>query len=152
MESKVEDDEIIDKQFEKIKRYSKTLEQLEKYEKILYKMKIYKQIIQEKEECEKKLEKMEVYVKELEDKINNGYYKKEDIKTPTLVISINKFSAFEYDQLDIRENEFLVVTDWNYEEGWAFGHRINNEEEMGIFPKKFVKIYKENEKGKKFRI
>jgi len=115
-------------------------------------MKIFSKIVQEKEECEKKLENMKEYVKELEGKLNNGHYhgysKKEDIEVPTLVIATNNFLASEYDQLDIKENEFLVVTNWNYDEGWVFGHRMNNEEEMGIFPKIFVRVYDDNESGK----
>jgi len=73
-----------------------------------------------------------------------------DIETPTFVVSTNNFIASEYDQLDIRENEYLVVTDWNYEEGWVFGHRLDDEEEKGFFPKVFVKIYEkdENNNGK----
>jgi len=49
--------------------------------------------------------------------------------------------------LDIRKNEFLIVTDWNYREGWVFGHRKNNEKEKGIFPKVLIKIYDDENKG-----
>ncbi|OUM69104.1 hypothetical protein PIROE2DRAFT_2989 [Piromyces sp. E2] len=65
----------------------------------------------------------------------------------TLVIAINNFEGEEYNHLDIEKDEFLIVTDWNYEEGWVYGHRKDNEREKGIFPKVFVKIYdKENNK------
>jgi len=157
LERKIENDERIDKKIDDIEKQTKALEQLEKYETILHRMNIYRKIVQEKEECEKKLEEMKEYVKELEEKVNhennhennhrsnhecNGL---ENIEVPTLVIATNNFLASEYDQLDIKENEFLVVTDWNHGEGWVFGHRMNNEEEMGIFPKIFVKIYEDNE-------
>ena len=68
-------------------------------------------------------------------------------KSPTLVIATNNFDGEEYDHLDIKKNEFLIVTDWNYKEGWVFGHRKDIEEEMGIFPKVFIKIYKDENKG-----
>jgi len=63
-------------------------------------------------------------------------------KTPTLVIVTNDFYGEEYNHLDIVKNEFLIVTDWNYEDGWVYGHRKDKEEEKGIFPKVFIKIYK----------
>ena len=67
------------------------------------------------------------------------------LKTPTLVIAISDFTAFEYDQLDIRKDEFLMVTQWNYKDGWVYGHRKNNENEKGSFPKVFVKVCKDGE-------
>eukprot|EP00833_Pecoramyces_ruminatium_P005683 jgi/Orpsp1_1/1179715/evm.model.c7180000070483.1 len=64
--------------------------------------------------------------------------------TPTLVIAINNFEGEKYNHLDIKKDEFLVVTDWNYEEeGWVYGHRKDNENEKGIFPKLFIKNCKE---------
>lgn len=80
----------------------------------------------------------------------NNNYKKINIETPTLVISTNDFIASKNDQLNIRENEFLVVTDWNYKEGWVYGHRRSKEEEKGIFPKIFIKICEDdrNKDGK----
>ncbi|ORX86582.1 HECT-domain-containing protein [Anaeromyces robustus] len=57
-----------------------------------------------------------------------------------LVIATNKFIANKYDQLDLDTGELLIVTDWNYEDGWAFGHRKNNKEEKGKFPKVLVRI------------
>jgi len=69
-------------------------------------------------------------------------------KSPTLVIATNNFDGEEYDHLDIKKNEFLIVTDWNYREGWVYGHRKDIEEEMGIFPKVFVEIYKNENREK----
>jgi len=69
-------------------------------------------------------------------------------KTPTLVIAVNTFSGEKYDQLDITKNEFLMVTNWNCEDGWVYGYRKDNKEEKGLFPKVFIKIYKEENKGK----
>jgi len=72
---------------------------------------------------------------------------KDRIEAPTLVISKNDFFASEYDQLDIRKDEFLIVTNWDGPEGWVFGHRKNNEEEKGYFPKVFVEICNEDDNG-----
>jgi len=66
---------------------------------------------------------------------------------PTLVIATNSFIGEKYDHLDIKKDEFLIVTDWNYsEKGWVYGHRKNNVEEKGIFPEIFVKIIKDESK------
>eukprot|EP00833_Pecoramyces_ruminatium_P008659 jgi/Orpsp1_1/1182691/evm.model.c7180000082261.1 len=65
----------------------------------------------------------------------------------TLVIAAYNFTGDQYNQLDIRKDEFLIVTDWNYGENngseWVFGHRKNNENEKGIFPRALIKIFKE---------
>jgi len=69
-------------------------------------------------------------------------------KTETLVIATNNFDAQRYEHLDIKKDEFLIITDWNYgEKGWAYGHRKGNEKEKGIFPEVFIKIYKNENKG-----
>lgn len=68
-------------------------------------------------------------------------------KTETLVIATNNFDAQRYEHLDIKKDEFLIITDWNYgEKGWAYGHRKGNEKEKGIFPEVFIKIYKNENK------
>eukprot|EP00833_Pecoramyces_ruminatium_P001736 jgi/Orpsp1_1/1175768/evm.model.c7180000055130.1 len=61
-----------------------------------------------------------------------------------LVIAIKDFVADEYDQLDITKGEFLIVTNWNCEEGWVYGYRKDNKEEKGLFPKIFVKVCNED--------
>eukprot|EP00833_Pecoramyces_ruminatium_P010907 jgi/Orpsp1_1/1184939/evm.model.c7180000091664.1 len=82
----------------------------------------------------------------------NNKNKNDDIlsrKTPTLVIATNNFDGDRYDHLDIKKDEFLVVTNWNCgEKGWVYGHRKNNEKEKGIFPEIFVKIYNVDNKIK----
>eukprot|EP00833_Pecoramyces_ruminatium_P007735 jgi/Orpsp1_1/1181767/evm.model.c7180000078511.1 len=64
-----------------------------------------------------------------------------ELISQNLVIAKMDFIADEYDQLDITKGEFLVVTDWNYEEGWVYGHRRNKEDEKGLFPKVFVELF-----------
>jgi len=47
------------------------------------------------------------------------------IKTSTLVISINDFHASQPGQLNIKKNEYLIVTDWNCEDvGYTVIERI----------------------------
>ncbi len=71
----------------------------------------------------------------------------------TLVIAINDFVGQKYDQLDIKKDDILVVTDWKCgEKGWVYGHRRNNEKEKGIFPEVFIKIYKDENIGKTLKI
>ena len=66
------------------------------------------------------------------------------MKSPTLVIATKNFIADEYDQLDIKKDEFLIVTNWNCEEGWVYGYRKDNKRESGLFPKIFVKACDDN--------
>eukprot|EP00833_Pecoramyces_ruminatium_P010345 jgi/Orpsp1_1/1184377/evm.model.c7180000089266.1 len=63
---------------------------------------------------------------------------------PTLVVATMDFRADEYYQLDIRKDEFLVVTDWNPQEGWVYGYRKENKDEKGLFPKSFIKTFDDN--------
>jgi len=78
--------------------------------------------------------------KRIEYNNNNNNKENEELILKNVVIAINDFSAKEYDQLDIKKDEFLIVTDWNYKEGWVYGHRKDNKDEKGIFPKVFIKI------------
>jgi len=64
-------------------------------------------------------------------------------KKKTLVIATKAYEADEYYELDIKKGEFLIVTDFDYKEGWVYGHRKDNEEEKGIFPKVFIEIYED---------
>eukprot|EP00833_Pecoramyces_ruminatium_P008616 jgi/Orpsp1_1/1182648/evm.model.c7180000082111.1 len=91
---------------------------------------------------EKIIENINEEVSELKNSNHNLHL----FSSPTLVIVINDFIAYEYDQLDITKDEFLIVTDWIYEEGWVYGYRKNNKEEKGKFPKIFIKICNENAK------
>jgi len=69
-------------------------------------------------------------------------------KSSTLVIATNNFDGQSYDHLDIKKDEFLIVTNWNCEEkGWVYGHRKDNEEEKGFFPEVFIKICKNGNRG-----
>jgi len=70
---------------------------------------------------------------------------------PTMVIATNNYDGGDrYDYLDIKKNEFLIVTNWNCgEKDWVYGHRKDNEQKKGILPKIFINIYKnENNENK----
>jgi len=55
--------------------------------------------------------------------------------TPTedLVLVLYDYNSILPGELTIRKNEYLVVTDWNVKEGWAYGYKKNNPNEKGIF-------------------
>ena len=80
---------------------------------------------------------------------NQNENNNEDVlpKTPTLVIVTSNYDGEEYNHLDIKKGEFLIVTDWTIKKGWVYGHRKDNEEENGIFPEVFIEIYEEESKG-----
>ena len=65
-------------------------------------------------------------------------------ETRTLVIAKTDFYDEERNHLDFEKDEFLIVTNWNYGNGWVEGHRKDNEEEKGIFLKELIKIYEGN--------
>jgi len=99
----------------------------------------------------KRKERIEIDRNKNESNRNEVKQNQSDLQptTPTLVIAINNFSGEKYDQLDITKNEFLMVTNWNCEDGWVYGYRKDNKEEKGLFPKVLIKIYKEENKGKR---
>jgi len=77
--------------------------------------------------------------------ILKNYKNEKELLLQNLVIAIDNFTAQEYDQLDIKKDEFLIVTRWNCEKkGWVYGYRKDDIEEKGLFPEIFIKKY-ENE-------
>jgi len=84
--------------------------------------------------------------------ILKNYKRDKEFLLQNLVIAINNFTAQEYDQLDIKKDEFLIVTNWNCEKkGWVYGHRKDDEKEKGMFPEVFIKRCK-NEKIVKYNL
>lgn len=74
----------------------------------------------------------------MKEKISKSKESDKKLKNSSIVIATNDFIATEYDQLDIKKDEFLVVTDWDRQEGWVYGHRKDNSKEKGLFPKVFI--------------
>ncbi|ORX64502.1 HECT-domain-containing protein [Anaeromyces robustus] len=129
--------EIYNILMEKDKRKTNEQELRERIEKELRK-KIEKEV---KESLERKYREK----RNNEQLLSNIYNSSSNtqLKTPTLIIATRDFQAEEYDQLDIIKGEFLMVTNWYEKEGWIFGYRKDHPEEKGLFPKIFIKIYKE---------
>lgn len=62
-----------------------------------------------------------------------------------LVLAIKDFIASEPDQLTVKNDDLLIVTDENPKEGWVLGYKNDNESEKGLFPKDFILVYNGNE-------
>jgi len=79
---------------------------------------------------------------------NTSKIKSETIKTPTLVIATHDFTARKNNQLSIKKDDILMVTNWNGgNKGWVFGHRKDHKKEKGMFPEVFIKICKDENIG-----
>jgi len=75
---------------------------------------------------------------------NSSKIKSETIKTPTLVIATHDFTAKKTNQLSIKKDDILMVTNWNGgSKGWVYGHRKDHKKEKGMFPEVFIKICKD---------
>jgi len=48
-------------------------------------------------------------------------------------------------ELNIRENEYLIVTNWNIGGRYAFGYKINDSQKKGKFPLPLVRKCTEKE-------
>jgi len=83
---------------------------------------------------------------ESDEKLKN--FKKEEILLPTPVIAINNFKAQEHDQLEIKKDELLFVTNWNCKnKGYVYGYRKDKKEEKGMFPEVLIKRCKKDNIG-----
>jgi len=63
-------------------------------------------------------------------------------KVKILVVSKNVFHSTELDYINVNEDDILVVTDENPRKGYAFGYKKDNESIKGLFPKDYIKIFK----------
>jgi len=74
--------------------------------------------------------------------ILKNYKKEVEYESKNLVIAIDDFESKNDNQLDIKKNEILVVTNWNCEDkGLVYGYRKHNKEEKGMFPEIYIKRY-----------
>eukprot|EP00833_Pecoramyces_ruminatium_P018655 jgi/Orpsp1_1/1192687/evm.model.d7180000095216.1 len=64
-----------------------------------------------------------------------------------LVIALYEFKSKHSDELDIQAGEYLKILNWNYEEGWAYGYKIDNKNKKGIIPKNYIEICSNNEQS-----
>jgi len=139
--------ENLEKEKERLKNERTENERLEKENERLERERIErKRIEMEIIEIERLISSIHVNKKNQKTSIKEKQNKtnKENVilpKTPTLVIATYDFYGEEYDHLDIKKGEYLIVTDWNCsEKGWVYGHRKDDEEEKGIFPEVFIQI------------
>jgi len=51
------------------------------------------------------------------------------------------------DELNLHKDEYLIVTNWNVGNGFAFGYKRNDPEKKGIFPSPLVRKCSELDKG-----
>eukprot|EP00833_Pecoramyces_ruminatium_P008985 jgi/Orpsp1_1/1183017/evm.model.c7180000083514.1 len=90
---------------------------------------------------ENDIEELKLPKIKMKEKISKSKESDKKLKNSSIVIATNDFIATEYDQLDIKKDEFLVVTDWDRQEGWVYGHRKDNSKEKGLFPKVFIREF-----------
>jgi hypothetical protein len=68
-----------------------------------------------------------------------------------LAIVLYNYNSTKKDELELRRKEFIIVTNWDVEEGWASGYKKDDPLQVGNFPKDYVrkcsnKIKSKNEK------
>jgi len=56
-----------------------------------------------------------------------------------LVIVLYDFTGSNPDEIDIKKDEYLRVTNWDIGEGWVYGYQSGNKQKEGSFPKAYVK-------------
>lgn len=71
---------------------------------------------------------MKIVVKKIKKKLN-------------LAIVLYDFNGSNSNELSIRKDEILIVTNWNIKDGWATGYKKHNPYEQGIFPSALVRKY-----------
>jgi len=69
---------------------------------------------------------------------------KKDNKNNTEAVVLYDFKSSSPKDLSISKGEHIIVTDWIFEDGWAFGYKKSNPEEYGKIPKQFIKKYIED--------
>ena len=82
--------------------------------------------------------------KRLENKINEKLIKKKekDVKNNSegdLAVVLFNFNGITLDELNIRKDEYLIVTNWNIGDGYAYGYKRNDPQNKGKFPPPLVR-------------
>jgi len=68
-------------------------------------------------------------------------------QNPVLVVATKDYLASEPDQLSVKKDDLLVITDKNPKREWVFGYKYDNNSEKGLFPKKYIPLF--NDEGKR---
>jgi len=56
-----------------------------------------------------------------------------------LALVLYDFNGLKSGELTIHKNEYLIVTDWHFKEGWAYGYRKTDPQNKGSFPYSLVR-------------
>jgi len=62
-----------------------------------------------------------------------------------LAVVLYSINGTAPDELNIRENEYLIVTNWNIDNGYAYGYKKNDPQNKGKFPLPLVRKCTEKE-------
>ena len=66
-----------------------------------------------------------------------------EIKNLLLIVSF-RYNRITSDELNINKNEYLIVTNWNVGDRYAYGYKINDPHQKGKFPSPLVRKISEN--------
>jgi len=64
-----------------------------------------------------------------------------------LAVVLYDFNGTNSDELILQKDEYLIVTNWNVGDGWAFGYKKNDFQKKGKFPYPLVRKCSENEEN-----
>ena len=68
-------------------------------------------------------------------------------QNPVLVVATKDYLASEPDQLSVKKDDLLVITDKNPKREWVFGYKYDNNSEKGLFQKIYIPLF--NDEGKR---
>jgi len=71
--------------------------------------------------------------------VNEEYSEKGD-----LAIVLFSYIGINTDELTLNKNEYLIVTNWNVGDGFAYGYKRDDPQQKGKFPSPLVRKYTEN--------
>jgi len=74
--------------------------------------------------------------------MNNSNYFNKNMNSSILngdnAVALYDFNGCNSDELCIRKNEYIIVTDWTFKTGWAYGYKKDDPHKKGVFPSSFV--------------
>jgi hypothetical protein len=98
-------------------------------------------------------------LKAKKDEVDTQSNEKQGLQSPSLTnnsneiqdltVAIYDFKSTKKDELEIHRKEFIIVTNWTSEKGWAYGYKKNDPQQKGIFPSNYVKKYIKSERVNK---
>jgi len=76
-----------------------------------------------------------------------GKEKEKENKKGDLVIALFDFKGSNTDELEFQRGDYLRVTNWGFEESWAYGYLSNKQQKKGAFPKSYIRVCDNEKKG-----